>query len=107
MALHHPPVPHLSGPGSSRVGVRELRQNLSVYLDRVKRGESLTVTERGQIVAVLSPLARDLSPLERLLAERRARPATRSLRDLPPPRAGRADEPASEDIIAELREDRL
>ncbi len=37
----------------SRVGVRELRQNLSVYLDRVKRGESLTVTEHGQIVAVL------------------------------------------------------
>ena len=31
----------------ARVGVRELRQNLSVYLDRVKAGETLTVTEHG------------------------------------------------------------
>ena len=29
------------------VGVRELRQNLSRYLDRVKLGEALVVTERG------------------------------------------------------------
>ncbi len=39
-----------------RVGVRELRQNLSVYLERVKAGESLEVTERGQPVARLAPL---------------------------------------------------
>jgi prevent-host-death family protein len=37
------------------VGVRELRQNLSRYLARVKRGESLTVTERGHEVALLVP----------------------------------------------------
>ena len=29
-----------------RVGVRELRQNLSVYLRRVAKGESFVVTER-------------------------------------------------------------
>ena len=37
------------------VGVRELRQNLSRYLERVKRGETLTVTERGHEVARLVP----------------------------------------------------
>jgi prevent-host-death family protein len=37
------------------VGVRELRQNLSKYLVRVKRGETLTVTERGREVAALVP----------------------------------------------------
>jgi prevent-host-death family protein len=37
------------------VGVRELRQNLSKYLERVKRGESLVVTERGREVARLVP----------------------------------------------------
>lgn len=37
------------------VGVRELRQNLSKYLDRVKDGEALTVTERGREVARLIP----------------------------------------------------
>lgn len=38
------------------VGVRELRQNLSRYLDRVKDGESLIVTEHGREVARLVPL---------------------------------------------------
>lgn len=37
------------------VGVRELRQNLSKYLVRVKRGETLTVTEHGREVAALVP----------------------------------------------------
>lgn len=40
------------------VGVRELRQNLSRYLDRVKAGEALDVTERGALVARLSPAHR-------------------------------------------------
>jgi len=37
------------------VGVRELRQNLSRYLERVKAGEALVVTERGREVARLIP----------------------------------------------------
>ena len=40
---------------SGAVGVRELRQNLSRYLDRVKAGEALVVTERGHEVARLVP----------------------------------------------------
>ena len=42
-----------------QVGVRELRQNLSVYLDRVKEGERLEVTEHGRPVALLVPLPDD------------------------------------------------
>jgi prevent-host-death family protein len=42
---------------AARVGIRELRQNLSKYLDRVKAGEELVVTERGQEVARLIPKA--------------------------------------------------
>jgi prevent-host-death family protein len=38
-----------------QVGVRELRQNLSKYLDRVKDGDDLVVTEHGRIVARLVP----------------------------------------------------
>ena len=37
------------------VGVRELRQNLSRYLEQVKAGEALVVTERGHEVARLIP----------------------------------------------------
>jgi prevent-host-death family protein len=40
---------------AEKVGVRELRQNLSRYLDRVRAGEDLVVTDRGQVVARLIP----------------------------------------------------
>lgn len=69
-----------------RVGVRELRQNLSVYLRRVKGGETLEVTEHGRTVARLAPQPREtLSPLQRLIADGRASPPTRSFKDLPSP----------------------
>jgi len=42
---------------AAKVGVRELRQNLSKYLERVKAGEELVVTERGEEVARLIPTA--------------------------------------------------
>ena len=42
-----------------RIGVRELRQNASRYLERVVRGESLEVTDRGRPVALLVPVTAD------------------------------------------------
>jgi prevent-host-death family protein len=41
------------------VGVRELRQYLSRYLDRVKAGEAIVVTEHGREVARLIPFSDD------------------------------------------------
>jgi prevent-host-death family protein len=55
---------------SEKVGVRELRQNLSKYLDRVKDGESLTVTERGREVARLVPSREGVHPYYLRLAEK-------------------------------------
>jgi prevent-host-death family protein len=52
------------------VGVRELRQNLSKYLTRVKQGETLTVTERGREVARLVPSGPDVDPYYLKLAEK-------------------------------------
>jgi antitoxin (DNA-binding transcriptional repressor) of toxin-antitoxin stability system len=37
------------------VGVRELKNRLSEYLREVVRGESVLVTDRGEVVAELSP----------------------------------------------------
>jgi prevent-host-death family protein len=71
--------------GRSRVGVREVRQNLSVYLDRVKAGESLEITEHGKPVAVLVPTEDTASALRRLIAEGRARPPQRRWAHLPSP----------------------
>jgi prevent-host-death family protein len=90
------------------VGVRELRQNLSVYLDRVKEGETLQVTEFGRVVALLSPLpAEKLSPLERMVREGRAIAPTGSLKGLPPPQVGDPNAPSMEAIFDEMRADRL
>jgi prevent-host-death family protein len=69
---------------AGRVGVRELRQNLSVYLDRVVAGETLEVSARGRPVAVLAPMPQPASVVERLVASGRARMATGRLSDLPP-----------------------
>lgn len=40
----------------SDVGVRELKQHLSEYLNRAERGELLRVTDRGRPKAMLGPL---------------------------------------------------
>lgn len=90
----------------STVGVRELRQNLSVYLDRVKKGEALTVTEHGDAVAILRPLPGTSSVLERLVAEGRATPPTRSIRNLPRPLKVKLERPLSE-MLDEMRRERL
>jgi len=52
-----------------RIGVRELRQNASVYLRRVRQGERLEITDRGRAVAMLVPVVDD--PWEDLVASGR------------------------------------
>ncbi len=89
----------------STVGVRELRQNLSVYLDRVKKGEALTVTEHGAGVAILRPLPGTSGVLERIVAEGRATRPRRSLQDLPRPLRVKLERPLSA-ILDEQRDER-
>lgn len=50
------------------VGIRELRTHLSRYVERVKRGEELTVTEHGRPVARLVPLDGERK-IDRLIRE--------------------------------------
>ena len=38
------------------VGIRELKQRLSEYVDRAERGELVRVTDRGRPKALLGPL---------------------------------------------------
>lgn len=96
------------GRSKKLVGVRELRQNLSVHLDRVKRGDTLQVTEFGRVVAILAPLpAEKLSPLERMVREGRASAPTGPLKDRRPPQPARPGDPSSEAILAVDREERF
>lgn len=91
--------------GWGQVGVRELRQNLSVYLRRVKRGERLEVTERGRPVAVLVPVSESSTPLELLVSSGRASRPEADLLELLPPK-GRPSTRLS-DALREGRADRL
>ena len=70
---------------AEQVGVRELRQNLSIYLARIARGETLEVTDRGQPVAILAPLPARISVLERLKRDGLLIPATGDLLTLKRP----------------------
>lgn len=56
------------------VGIRELKNRLSHYLDRVRAGERLAVTDRGTLVAYIVPAAAasELEGLIRLVREDRA-----------------------------------
>lgn len=85
-----------------RIGVRELRQNASRYLDRVKSGETVEVTERGQLVALLVPPDPARSARERLVADGRLIPSSAVLRLPQRVKAGAT----SDAVLAELREDR-
>jgi prevent-host-death family protein len=55
------------------VGVRELRNNLSRYLDRVRDGEEVVVTDRGRAIARVLPVGAE-RVLDRLIAEGVATP---------------------------------
>ncbi len=87
------------------VGVRELRQNLSVYLRRVEAGETLRVTERGLPVALLTPLPGRGSVLDRLVAAGLATQARGELLDLglPRPHSTRMSVSAALDLEREER----
>src|SRR4051794_8006986 len=87
---------------ASVVGVRELRQNLSVYLVRVQAGEALRVTDRGRVVALLSPLPAAATAMDALVAGGRATAGTGSLADLGPP-PGRPSKWATQTLL-EMRE---
>ena len=58
------------------VGIRELNQQTSQILDRVRAGETIEITDRGVPVAEIRPVGREQSVLARLVAEGRLTPAT-------------------------------
>ena len=91
---------------SATVGVRDLRRKLSFYLERVKRGEALTVTEHGAAVALLGPLPVASDALARLVAEGRATRPVRSMRRMPRPLTVKLEKPLTE-LLDDLRDDRV
>jgi prevent-host-death family protein len=86
---------------SETVGVAELRQNLSVYLRRVRQGERLVVTDRNRPVAELGPPATRGEQLDRLIVEGRVSRPVRS--GLPEPLELTGDPEALGRALDEIR----
>jgi prevent-host-death family protein len=84
----------------TEVGVRELKDNLSRYLARVKEGEEVVVTEHGRPVAWLVSRPRS-DRLAELIAAGRATPPQTHRRTVPP--LVRAKGSVS-DLVAEQRQ---
>jgi prevent-host-death family protein len=81
------------------VGVRELRDNLSRYLEQVRNGEEVVVTDRGRAIARVLPIGAERA-LDRLIAEGIVTPASRPKR-----RAGRriTTKGSVSDLVADQR----
>jgi prevent-host-death family protein len=66
------------------IGVRELRQHASRYLQIVEAGQYLQVTDHGRAVALLVPIP-GRSAVDRLVKAGRAEAATVDILELGPP----------------------
>ena len=67
--VHKAPAPHSTAPGTAlpgtapdEVSVRELRNNTAAVVDRVRAGEQIFLTSRGQRVARIVPVDSYLKP---------------------------------------------
>jgi prevent-host-death family protein len=87
------------------IGIKELRDTLTQTLRRVEAGERIEVTRDGEPIAVIAPLPDD--PLQRLVAQGRARPPLRRFRVPDVTRLPQAKGRSASEILIDGRDDRI
>jgi prevent-host-death family protein len=92
---------------SQRIGIRELRQHASIYVDLAEQGYTVDITNRGRLVAQLVPVREPGSPLERLIAAGIVEPAEEpggagGLDPYPAPPPGR---PTASEVPGQIRQE--
>jgi prevent-host-death family protein len=65
------------------VGIRDLKNGLSRYIDRVREGEEVIVTDHGRPVARLSSIDRSTERLAELVTSGVVRPPSQPTRQRP------------------------
>jgi prevent-host-death family protein len=83
----------------AEVGIRELRDHLSSFLERVQSGEEVVVTDRGRAVARVVPVSGERT-IDRLVREGKVTPA--AVRGRRVPKRVKASNSVSE-LVAEQR----
>jgi prevent-host-death family protein len=95
---------------SQRIGIRELRQHASIYVDLAEKGYTVDITNRGRLVAQLVPVKEPGSPLERLIAAGIIEPAEEGggagdLDPYPASRSGpRSGQATASEVLGEMRQ---
>ena len=90
------------------IGIRELRQNASRYLELVKQGQRIAVTDRGELVAYLEPVEAPRTAYERMVAAGQVQPARGNLRELLAdwePLPARPGEKTLSEVLQEMRDE--
>jgi antitoxin (DNA-binding transcriptional repressor) of toxin-antitoxin stability system len=90
---------------ATQIGIRELRQHASIYVDLAEKGYTVDITNRGRLVAQLVPARAPESVLERWIAAGLIEPAEDlgGVSDIEPyPGDGRA---SASEILRQMREE--
>jgi prevent-host-death family protein len=100
-------TPELRPGAAKRIGVRELRQHASLYVDLAEKGYTVDITNRGRLVARLVPVQEPESPLKRLFAAGILEPAEDpgDLLDVEPYPAIPDGRPTASEILQQMREE--
>lgn len=96
-----------SRAAARRIGIRELRQHASLYVDLVEKGYTVDITNRGRLVAHLVPASEPESPLERLITAGIIEPAEDpgDLLDVEPGPPVPPGQPTASEILLQMREE--
>lgn len=86
-----------------RMGIRQLRDNLTSAVRRVRAGETIEITHDGEPVALLTPIPKD--KLSRLIAEGIVTPPKGPL--VLPKRTLAKGKVSASEALQEIREDRI
>ena len=97
-------VLHCRTVDNDTVGLRELGQNVSRVMERIKKGESLVVTEHGTPIARLEPY-KARSRLEEMIAEGDAIPAEISIQEFLATYVPIESEIRGSDILQQMRDE--
>lgn len=100
------PVHHSTSAKPRSIGIRELRQHASVYVDLAEKGYTVDITNRGRLVAQMVPAKQPDSPLERWIARGIIEPAEEtgvSVLDVDPYPAVPDGQPTASEVLQEMR----
>jgi prevent-host-death family protein len=91
----------------ARVGIRELRDNLKDYLEKVELGQTIEITKNGRTIGMIVPKPSG-DPVDQLVAEGRLLPPRSGSGTIRLPRRVRPSpgSPSSAEVLDEMRSER-